>query len=554
MSDIIFGLKSMDHALPDYLEAEDYYEGTKSELFTSEPIRRALGKSASQFIFNYARIVVTSRLARMEVASITSDDDAANQIIDAVWNANGLDQELQDAIESALVHGDSYLIVWPNEDETGVDVFYNDPKSTRVFYDPENPRRKLFAIKRWNDGEKLRVNIYYRDRIEKYISKDKYLTSSTEADFEQYFDEGQETWPLVNETGTIPVFHLRTGRMYGKPEHKSAYGPQNAINKIIATQVSSIDFATLPQRYFLEDPTASDGVDPASDFGDNGLVDDDDRTGSSNLRSGPGGIWSLKGVKDVGQFDVAPPEAFTVPFKTYIEAMSTVTDTPMHAFNVGALPSGESLRAAEAPLNKRTESLELLLGSVLREAHEFILDLLGYNDARVSVTWAPVGTYDDADLWATVAAKTAAGVPLRKALTEAGYTETQVEAWYPGDSLVRSDKDLATLADAIQKISAAVSLGVITADEARAMLPEGVTLAPAAPDLATVEQAVAEVPATDDAAAIKAKADALGILIRAGVDPDEAAQRVGLAGVEFTGAMPTSLRLPQADANKLEGA
>lgn len=51
---------------------------------------------------------------------------------------------------------------------------------------------------------------------------------------------------------------------------------------------------------------------------------------------------------------------------------------------------------------------------------------------------------------------------------------------------------------------------------------------------------------------VKTKADALGILIRAGVDPADAAHRVGLDDVEFTGAVPVSLRLPEHDATKVE--
>lgn len=58
--------------------------------------------------------------------------------------------------------------------------------------------------------------------------------------------------------------------------------------------------------------------------------------------------------------------------------------------------------------------------------------------------------------------------------------------------------------------------------------------------------------ATEDAAAVKAKADAMGVLIRAGVEPDEAAARVGFTGLGFTGAVPTSLRLPEQAASTLE--
>lgn len=56
----------------------------------------------------------------------------------------------------------------------------------------------------------------------------------------------------------------------------------------------------------------------------------------------------------------------------------------------------------------------------------------------------------------------------------------------------------------------------------------------------------------EDAQAMRAKFDALGIAVRAGVDPDDAANRLGLSGVKFTGAIPVALRPPADDATKLE--
>lgn len=56
----------------------------------------------------------------------------------------------------------------------------------------------------------------------------------------------------------------------------------------------------------------------------------------------------------------------------------------------------------------------------------------------------------------------------------------------------------------------------------------------------------------DDAAAMRAKFDALGVAIRAGVEPLNAASLLGLDGVEFTGAVPISLRLPEKEAAEVE--
>lgn len=77
--------------------------------------------------------------------------------------------------------------------------------------------------------------------------------------------------------------------------------------------------------------------------------------------------------------------------------------------------------------------------------------------------------------------------------------------------------------------------------------------------VAAAARAPADAPApaedpTADAAAIKAQADALGALVRAGVEPEDAARRVGLEGIEFTGAVPVSLRQPEALAGQLEEA
>lgn len=551
MSDLITGLQALDAALPAYDEAKTFYDGKSNEKFTSAALQKALGSDTSTFLFNYSRIVVESRLNRMEVSAIITEDGSADDILADIWTRNQLDQEIQDALEGALVFGDSYLIAWDGEE--GVDVFYNDPRSTRIIYDVENPRKKRFAIKRWMEGDKLRVNLYYSDAIEKYISKKKASATPKDSDFEQYFDEGSEAWPVPNESGKIPVFHLRTSRQYGQPEHRQSYGPQNSINKLLTTQISSIEFATAPQRYFLQDPTANSGVDPISDFGSNFARDDDDDDSVSNLKAGPGGVWNLKGISSVGQFDPVSPDTFVVPFKSFIESMSTVTSTPMHSFNVGALPSGESLRAAEAPLNKRVASLETLFGGVLADLHEFALELNGIT-AKVQVNWAPVASYDDAELWATVDAKTSAGIPLRTALMEAGYTDEQVSEWYPDGESARSAKEIAALADAIQKLGAAATLGVITMEEARNLLPKDIAIEVLVNPTAVVDALATPAPESNVANDIKAQADALGILIRAGVNPEEAASRVGLAGVEFTGAMPTSLRLPQADANKLEQA
>ena len=57
-----------------------------------------------------------------------------------------------------------------------------------------------------------------------------------------------------------------------------------------------------------------------------------------------------------------------------------------------------------------------------------------------------------------------------------------------------------------------------------------------------------------EAADLKAKFDALGVAIRAGVSAESAAAQLGLTGIQFTGAVPVSLRMPEEDADEFEEA
>lgn len=56
----------------------------------------------------------------------------------------------------------------------------------------------------------------------------------------------------------------------------------------------------------------------------------------------------------------------------------------------------------------------------------------------------------------------------------------------------------------------------------------------------------------DSAGDLKAKFEALGIAVRAGVAPESALERLGLTGIRLTGAVPVSLRLPDSEASTLE--
>ncbi|MFB7244635.1 phage portal protein [Streptomyces populi] len=485
-ADLMYGIKELTGARPAYDQAALYYDGKVPEVFTSLRIRRALAARHVDFDLNFAKTPVDAVTDRLEIAGITGKDDEQTALISQIWQDNQLDLEMPDVFRRAGEYGDAYLMVLPVEDGDGkvvrVEMFYNSPQTVRVIYDEENPRRKAFTIKRWCDGPYLRAEVQYDDRTERW-------TTSADSRGEQPGDwqpwpadpEDPESWVIEHEWGEQPTFHFRTDRPYGTPEHYGAYGPQNAITKLQSTHMGTVDYQGFPQRYALTETANTDTSDlEPGDFDDGDWPQDDRGTGpsdsgdDSSLKAGPGEMMLLRGFKAVGQFDAAQPNVFLDPITFNVRAMAVICTTPLHLFDPsGDQPSGQSVRAQDAPFTKKVSNRQLSYGATVREAFVFALRRLGIADPVVTVHWKPAETIDDVEGWQTVQAKIAAGVPRRQALVEAGYRSEQVDSWLAGTDdaeLQRRVDVLASLADSAQKLGSAATLGVITSDQVTALL------------------------------------------------------------------------------------
>lgn len=434
--DLMPALAELRAARPAYEKAEAYYEGEAPEKFPSQKVQRLLSSSTDGFAPNLAARPVDAVLDRLEIAAVVCEPDEHTAVFRAkVWDPNELDIEMPQIHENTLEYGDAYLFVWPGEHEddegqpAAVDVFYNSPLTTRIIYDPENPRKKKLVIKTWCEGvddkQRTRVNLYYLDHFEKWITKEGAKGDKAE-DFERYIDDDTDDDGVIdNPYDEIPWFHYRTRRPYGRPEHKRAYGPQDAVTKLVVNQMAASDFAAFPQRAGLLDPTASSDDDV--DWGEDNETDPEDR--DSQLVAHPGSLWTLRGYKELMEFSAADPDAFLKPIGMHTRFMSATTTTPFRWFDPsGDVPSGESIRADDAPLVKKINARQRSFGATDSDAFEFALRILGIT-AKVTVQWAPAQTTGDLEFWQAVREKQACGVPVRQSLLEAGYTDRQVAAW-----------------------------------------------------------------------------------------------------------------------------
>lgn len=394
-----------------YKQAEAYYEGLNPEIFADQRWFRLFRNEKSTFRFNFSKTVVDAVLNRLEVAQIETTTPEGDNYINSIWEQTDLKLDMNEIHKNALVYGDSYAIVWP--DSTGtLAIDYNSPMNTAVIYDEENPRIKSYAAKLWqitdsSDRKVIKLNMYYADRIEKY-------EALGDLDFINGVPNLSLIETVVNPWNQIPVFHFRTHKPIGRPEHADAFGPQDAINKLISTHMYTVDYQGAPQRYALANGGNAAEMDDFSE-------DDTARENIGSLQNGPGQLWYLQGVSSVGQFPAADPSTFTNPVNEFVADMAAITSTPVHYFSsTQYLPSGQALRVAEAPLFKKVLNRQLAFGSSWRDLFKFMLRVEGIV-ADIDIDWVSPESIDSLDQWDIAVRKKSVGMPLQQILLELGY-------------------------------------------------------------------------------------------------------------------------------------
>ncbi len=503
---IVSDLKEIARADVHYLEAQNYYEGEKiKELFSNPKIAAKLGASASKFYVNIAKRAVDAVLDKLEVLgfSVTTESggeatEATKQFKTSVWDHNRLRQVFSDASEYAEEYGDSYVLVWddltPGSD--GVDVIAYTPLGARLFYDSETERRKLRFMRTWlirrdDSGDEKdtwyrRVDIVDAVEVRRLVSTVQDSAIERDSDFEPFTEDddvespeeelepGQEpAGPGVvrHGYGELPVFHVRTKRPYGVPEHRCLYGIQNLIVKDIATLAESIDGFGLPVRW--RTISSGDNLKPgrADVFGEDtaGSVDRD------RVKAEPGSWANLYDTDKVGQLSPSDVKNLLDPLSMFMRLASVVSVTPLDYFDASAASaSGESKKEHQAAYHAKCGTRQYDFDTALVDALECAANsVLGLGGVLVRLVWKPVQERTPEEKHAQAASAQAAGMPFEEAWVEAGYPAEEVRTWTaPEDRPDSKAKVARDVAAAAKDFGAAAQLEVITKESVAQLLTQ----------------------------------------------------------------------------------
>jgi len=407
-----------------------YYLGDHPVVYTNERLREIFRQVDAKFTENWAALVIDSVQDKLTLKGITVEgiEDAQKQI-DGLFGNLGLELIAEDVHEATLITGESYLIVWP-DDEGEIQGYFNDPRLCHVFYDSLNPYQTRFAAKWYNtDDGFVEMILYYADKLEYYRTRSKATPDSSLSD--KSFDQIDLQ---DNPYDQVPVFQFKLHRE-PRSELTNVVPLQNGCNKLLIDMMVAAEFGAFRQRWIISN------------------------SDTSMLKNAPNEIWSIPSGDGAGQGtqvgDFQPTDLanYLNAIDKLASSIGVITRTPKHYFfGQAGDPSGEALIAMEAPLNHKCTDHIARLTSTWKPALAFALKLLGteVEPADISLQYAEPETVQPLTTSIIRQNSVTAGIPLVTALKREGWTDVEIEEM-EGEKEKESAAQTASLGVALAK-------------------------------------------------------------------------------------------------------
>ena len=365
--------------------ADDYYDGRHRLAFATDKFRSAFGSLIKAFAENLCPSVVDTTADWLQVSGFAAESEDLTARAGEIWKRNRMDRRAGEVHTEALKSGDAYVIVWPGAD--GLPRLYpQQADQVCVYYDEEEPGRVTKAAKVFWSEDLLawRANLYYPDRIEKYVGpnagKQGYAAFPLGSTSFVTYQPAGETWPLANVWGRVPVCHFANNAATGLPgvsELANIIPLQDGLNKSITDMLVAMEFVALPQRWIT-------GLE----------IDIDPATGKpvAPFETGPERVWAV-GAPDAqfGQFPGADLTSFMGAQDGFRMAIARVSRTPLHLLGLqtgGDWPSGEALKTAEGPLSSKVGDRQIAFGNTWEDVIGLALQMDGMAGwAELSCEW-----------------------------------------------------------------------------------------------------------------------------------------------------------------------
>lgn len=431
--------KRLDDRRPTIDRFEAYYEGQHRLAFATSKFREAFGNLFGTMADNWCQVVVDASVERLQVQGFRfgpdedADDDAWH-----IWQANDMDNAAPMGFETAVVTGQSYLLVSPQGSEDEPDtprITVEHPSEVIVANRPGLVSERLAAFKKWIDDDGYAMGtVYLPDRVFKWRSKGKmrrfggkvlgstkidWVPRTTEDDVDEDGFAGDNPLGVVP---MIPVLHRPTLRGVGRSDLKSVIPMQDAINKIVLDMIVASEFAAFRQRWAsgIEVPIDPETGKPVRKMFDAAV----DRVFSTEN----------EGAK-FGDFEASDLGNYVTAVEMIVQHVAAQTRTPPHYLlgQSGAFPSGESLKSTETGLVAKVRREMVTFGEPHEEAMRLAFKAKGDTEKASAVDaeiiWRDPESRSEAELVDGLVKLSTIGVPRRALWERLGATPQQIDRW-----------------------------------------------------------------------------------------------------------------------------
>lgn len=419
VKDIEQALKQFKDRADAVTKSADYYKGEHDLKFASEKFVNTFGALFKTFAMNLCPAICDAVRDKLAITGFGVEDGEGSGDLAAeawkIWQDNRLAVAASDIHKEATISGDAYAIVWVN-DKKELTVYPNKAANVTVIYDLESPGKILYAVKQWQTTEKkIRLNLYYPERIVRMISKKKSESGTLPGakEFEEFMPD------IANPYGIVPVFHfVNNGEIggFGKSELADAIPVQDALNKTVLDMLVTMEFASYRQRWAA-------GIE---------IEYDDEGKPKPPFTAGIEKLWITETPETkFGDFEVTDLEQFLKVKDGFRTDLATVTGTPLHYFMLtgAAFPqSGISIEKLESRFLGKVRDRMQSFGATWEDLMAFALMIENKGkDIRLFTEWQDPAPLSEKEQLENIVVKKDLGITERQALIEAGYGEDTID-------------------------------------------------------------------------------------------------------------------------------
>ena len=398
----------------DYQAYYDNEAGIIAILDTEE--RRTFRTLLDEAGASWCELVVNAVAERLSVTGFRFGSDDDDELAWAIWQASSMDADHELVHTDALVTGQSFVLVAPDDDNpTGVSVTVESPQEACVVYVPGNRRKRLAGYKRYREPGETSFT-------EWLITADEVATWPPRSDRQRPIIEPNPTGVI----GLIEIVPQPRTLGPGRSELVSAISFQDRINTTIFNRCVAGDFGAYRQVWATGIKLAREVI-KTDDGGEVTKVQAPFQMGVNRL---------LTNENAEGKFGSLPPSdlaGYIASTDQDVTMLAAATQTPMH-YLTGQLVnlSADAIRAAEAGLVAKVRRRSLHIGEAWEETVRTAFTLTGRpgaTDVQAETQWADFETRSIGQLVDSLVKMRTLGVPVEALWERYGATQQEIDRW-----------------------------------------------------------------------------------------------------------------------------